>query len=155
MLQNCPGIQRFAWLPWKRCGNLVGKMTASFRASLAAWSPATSSHRMFGFSTTTTPRKIEFRHPITRKDNDISLPHGEMIDQTNEPENELLQVERKCACQCVCACERVGERFYIMFCSHCLSDCLSQCITVSLIPVYHTLCMFPFPTFSKKGYLIT
>ena len=50
-------VQRFAWLPWKRCGNLMGRMTASLRASFAAWSPATSSHLMFGFSTTTTPEE--------------------------------------------------------------------------------------------------
>lgn len=37
-------------LPVKRCGNLIGRMTASFRASLADSSPAMSSHFTFGFS---------------------------------------------------------------------------------------------------------
>mmetsp|Transcript_16391 Transcript_16391/g.40867 ORF Transcript_16391/g.40867 Transcript_16391/m.40867 type:complete len:209 (+) Transcript_16391:1154-1780(+) len=37
-------------LPVKNWGNLTGRMTASFRASLAPSSPATSSHLTFGFS---------------------------------------------------------------------------------------------------------
>ena len=41
-----------AKVPVKRCGNLIGRMTASFNASLAAVKPATSLHLMFGFSTT-------------------------------------------------------------------------------------------------------
>ena len=41
-----------AEVPVKRWGNLIGRMTASFNASLAAVKPATSLHLMFGFSTT-------------------------------------------------------------------------------------------------------
>ena len=37
-------------MPVKRCGNLMGNMTASLSASFACSRPATSSHRMFGFS---------------------------------------------------------------------------------------------------------
>ncbi|KAH3664097.1 hypothetical protein OGAPHI_004811 [Ogataea philodendri] len=37
-------------LPLKRCGNLTGKMTASFKASLAGSKPAMSLHGTFGFS---------------------------------------------------------------------------------------------------------
>lgn len=39
-----------AFVPVKRCGNLIGRMTASFSASLAPSSPATSFHFTFGFS---------------------------------------------------------------------------------------------------------
>lgn len=46
------GVQH---LPVNKCGNLIGKMTASLRASLAPSSPATSFHRMLGFSITTAP----------------------------------------------------------------------------------------------------
>ena len=42
-------------LPVNRCGNLMGRMTASFRASLAPSRPATSSHRMLGFSVRMAP----------------------------------------------------------------------------------------------------
>lgn len=49
-LQGC----RF---PVKRCGNLIGKMTASFKASLAPSSPATSSHLMLGLSVRIAPVK--------------------------------------------------------------------------------------------------
>ena len=38
-----------------KCGNLTGKMTASFKASLAPLRPATSSHETLGFSTTMAP----------------------------------------------------------------------------------------------------
>mmetsp|Transcript_13671 Transcript_13671/g.32959 ORF Transcript_13671/g.32959 Transcript_13671/m.32959 type:complete len:257 (+) Transcript_13671:881-1651(+) len=38
--------------PVKNCGNLTGRITASFSASLAAPSPATSSHLTLGFSVT-------------------------------------------------------------------------------------------------------
>lgn len=38
--------------PVNRCGNLMGRMTASFNDSLAASRPATSSHRTFGLSAT-------------------------------------------------------------------------------------------------------
>src|SRR6266851_1781489 len=38
-------------LPVNKWGNLMGKMTASFNASLAISSPATSSQRTFGLST--------------------------------------------------------------------------------------------------------
>jgi hypothetical protein len=37
-------------LPWNNCGNFIGKMTASFKASLAFSNPATSSHFTLGFS---------------------------------------------------------------------------------------------------------
>jgi hypothetical protein len=43
--------------PTKRCGNLIGKMTASFRASFAASNPATSSHFMFGLSVRIAPAR--------------------------------------------------------------------------------------------------
>jgi len=36
--------------PVNSCGNLIGKMTASFNASFAVSSPATSSHLTFGVS---------------------------------------------------------------------------------------------------------
>lgn len=36
--------------PVKRCGNLIGNMTASLSASFAWSRPATSSHRILGFS---------------------------------------------------------------------------------------------------------
>ena len=39
----------------KRCGNFIGKITASFKASFAASNPATSLHFTFGFSTTIAP----------------------------------------------------------------------------------------------------
>ena len=39
-------------LPVNKCGNLIGKMTASFNASFAPSRPATSSHFTLGFSTT-------------------------------------------------------------------------------------------------------
>lgn len=38
--------------PWNNYGNLIGRMMASFKLSLAPSSPATSSHLMFGFSET-------------------------------------------------------------------------------------------------------
>ena len=41
--------------PVKRWGNLMGRMTASFSASLAHSRPATSFHRTFGFSMTMAP----------------------------------------------------------------------------------------------------
>lgn len=37
-------------LPVNKCGNLIGRMTASFSASLAPSRPATSDHLTFGFS---------------------------------------------------------------------------------------------------------
>ena len=37
--------------PVNKCGNFIGRITASLRASLADSSPATSSHLMLGFST--------------------------------------------------------------------------------------------------------
>jgi hypothetical protein len=37
-------------------GNLIGKITASLRASLAASKPATSSHLIFGFSVKIEPK---------------------------------------------------------------------------------------------------
>merc|ERR550534_1471613 len=39
-------------LPWNKWGNLVGRMTSSFRASLAPSRPATSDHFTSGFSIT-------------------------------------------------------------------------------------------------------
>lgn len=44
-----------SYKPVNRWGNLMGRMTASFKASLAPSSPATSSHLMFGFSMTMAP----------------------------------------------------------------------------------------------------
>merc|ERR1719357_330712 len=38
--------------PVKRCGNLIGRITASFNASFAASRPATSLHLILGFSIT-------------------------------------------------------------------------------------------------------
>lgn len=49
-------------VPVNKCGNLMGRMTASLRASFAASNPATSSQRMFGFSVSTAPGdQEEFR----------------------------------------------------------------------------------------------
>lgn len=45
-------------LPVNKWGNLIGNMTASFRASLAASSPATSDHLTCGFSTTMAPSNL-------------------------------------------------------------------------------------------------
>lgn len=45
------------FVPVKRWGNLMGRMTASFSASLAPSKPATSLHLMFGFSITMAPAK--------------------------------------------------------------------------------------------------
>lgn len=45
-------------LPVKRCGNLIGRITASFRASFAPSSPATSFHRTLGFSITMAPAHV-------------------------------------------------------------------------------------------------
>lgn len=42
-------------LPVNKCGNLIGNITASFNASLAASKPATSDHFTFGFSITIAP----------------------------------------------------------------------------------------------------
>jgi hypothetical protein len=39
-------------LPVKISGNLIGRMTASFKAFLAFYKPDTSSHLTFGFSVT-------------------------------------------------------------------------------------------------------
>ena len=41
--------------PTNRCGNLMGRITASFRDSFATCKPATSSQRMLGVSITITP----------------------------------------------------------------------------------------------------
>lgn len=46
-------------LPVKRCGNLIGRMTASFKASFAPSNPATSFHLMFGFSMIMAPVIID------------------------------------------------------------------------------------------------
>lgn len=48
-------------VPVKRWGNLIGRMTASFSASLAPSRPATSLHLMFGFSITMAPANIDTR----------------------------------------------------------------------------------------------
>lgn len=45
-------------LPVNRWGNLIGRMTASFRASFAPSKPATSAHFTFGFSTTMAPSSL-------------------------------------------------------------------------------------------------
>jgi len=45
-------------IPVNRWGNLIGRMTASFSASLAPSKPATSSHLMFGFSIIIAPSEI-------------------------------------------------------------------------------------------------
>lgn len=47
-------------LPVKRCGNLIGRMTASFSASFAPSKPATSDHLIFGFSTTIAPSNFDW-----------------------------------------------------------------------------------------------
>ena len=47
-------------LPTNSCGNLMGRMTASFSASLAPSSPATSSHFTLGFSVTMAPASDPF-----------------------------------------------------------------------------------------------
>lgn len=44
-------------IPVKRWGNLIGRITASFSASLAPSKPATSLHLMLGFSMTIAPGK--------------------------------------------------------------------------------------------------
>ena len=46
------------YLPVNKCGNFTGKITASFKASLAPLRPATSSHETLGFSTTMAPASI-------------------------------------------------------------------------------------------------
>lgn len=43
-------------VPVNKCGNLIGKMTASFSASLAESNPATSDHCTLGFSITMAPK---------------------------------------------------------------------------------------------------
>ena len=43
-------------LPVNRCGNLMGRMTASFNEALAVSRPATSSHLTLGFSERIAPR---------------------------------------------------------------------------------------------------
>lgn len=40
-----------------RCGNLIGRMTASFNASFAVCNPATSSHETFGVSDRIAPKR--------------------------------------------------------------------------------------------------
>lgn len=53
----------FVPIPVNRWGNLIGRMTASFKASLAPSSPATSFHFTFGFSITMAPGKgDDFSH---------------------------------------------------------------------------------------------
>ncbi len=47
-------------IPVNKCGNLIGRITASFNASFAASRPATSLHFMFGFSTTIAPGKESY-----------------------------------------------------------------------------------------------
>ena len=42
-------------VPVKRCGNFIGKITASFNDSFADSNPATSSHFTFGVSMTIAP----------------------------------------------------------------------------------------------------
>ena len=44
--------------PVKRCGNLMGRMTASLRASLARSKPATSDHLILGVSITIAPPSL-------------------------------------------------------------------------------------------------
>lgn len=46
-------------LPVNRCGNFIGKMTASFNASLAASKPATSLQWTFGFSVKIAPANAD------------------------------------------------------------------------------------------------
>nr|AAX28571.1 unknown [Schistosoma japonicum] len=41
--------------PVNRCGNFIGKITASFRASFADSKPITSSQLILGFSVTMAP----------------------------------------------------------------------------------------------------
>ena len=44
----------------KKCGNLVGKITASCKEDLASSNPATSDHLIFGFSVTIAPDNASF-----------------------------------------------------------------------------------------------
>ena len=44
----------------KKCGNLVGSITASCREDLASSNPATSDHLIFGFSVTIAPERESF-----------------------------------------------------------------------------------------------
>jgi hypothetical protein len=46
--------------PTKISGNLMGRMTASFKAFLAPSRPATSSHCTFGFSRTIAPSRLVY-----------------------------------------------------------------------------------------------
>lgn len=45
-------------LPVNKCGNLIGKITASFNASFAPSKPATSDHLTCGFSITMAPSSL-------------------------------------------------------------------------------------------------
>jgi hypothetical protein len=52
------GKKGFFSLPVNKWGNFIGKMTASFKASLAASRPAISDQRTFGFSLKIAPIDI-------------------------------------------------------------------------------------------------
>lgn len=56
-------------LPVNKCGNLIGKITASFKDSLAFSKPATSVHSTFGFSITIAPKK----KIIKKKDKNLCI----------------------------------------------------------------------------------
>ena len=47
--------------PVKRCGNFIGKITASFNDSFADSNPATSFHLTFGFSSTIAPERMFYK----------------------------------------------------------------------------------------------
>jgi hypothetical protein len=51
----------------KRCGNLIGKITASFSDSLADSNPATSSHLTFGVSITIAPENTKQLFNVDKK----------------------------------------------------------------------------------------
>lgn len=72
-------------LPVNRCGNLIGRMTASFSASFAPSRPATSSHLTSGFSITIAPTQVTESsqpwnvwalHSVHNYSNDIQCIHS-------------------------------------------------------------------------------
>jgi hypothetical protein len=59
--------------PVKRCGNFMGKMTASFKASFAPSRPATSDHLTQGFSTTIAPSSLACNFFFSGSSESLSL----------------------------------------------------------------------------------
>jgi hypothetical protein len=56
MVFVCLENRRWGWMfddqiPWKSCGNLTGRITASFKASFACSKPITSANETFGSAT--------------------------------------------------------------------------------------------------------